>query len=197
MTGTALPMVVEDRMCYARALENPFRRRFAPPSREVGFLDLSPGQTVADLGAGVGYFDPEILLRIGTGGHLFAVDIDADNLALARQRVGGDSRAEFNIASAARVPHIPADSVDRVLMSLVICCMGDKEGALDEAWRILRPGGVALVTYPKRARPFRRCPSLRVLPSRWETLRARHPWRVLPVPSSWILQRHLLRKASS
>jgi len=193
-TGTTLPMAAEDRMCYPRALENPLRRRFAPPSREVTLLDPRPGETVADLGAGVGYFDPEILRRIGAGGHLYAVDIDSENLALAQRRVGGAGQVEFRVGSAAQVPNIPSDSVDRVLLSLVICCMVDKEGALDEAWRILRPGGVALITYPKRRLLFRRRPSLRVVPERWTALQVRHPWVVRPVRSSWIVQRHLLQK---
>ena len=176
MSGTPLPMAVEDRMCYPRALENPLRRRFAPPSREIALLNPQPGETVADLGAGVGFYDPEIVRRVGSHGHLFAVDIDSENLARAERRVGGTVQAEFTVGSAARVPQILTGSVDRVLLSLVICCMVDKEGALDEAWRILRPGGVALVTYPKRRLPFRRRPSHRVLPERWAKLEIGHPW---------------------
>jgi len=194
VSKTALPMALEDRRCYPRALENPLRRWLAPPSREVAFLGPLPGETVADLGAGVGYYDPEILARLGDSGHLYAVDVDGENLRLAQVRTGEDSRIDFRVDSAARVAHIPSASVDRVLLSLVICCLVDKEGAMDEAWRVLRPGGVALITYPKRRLRPRRRPSLRVLPDRWAALATRRPWDVRPVPSSWIVQRHLLRK---
>jgi SAM-dependent methyltransferase len=188
-------MVPQDRRCYGRFLENPIRRAIFPPHREVDLLAPNRGDSVADLGAGVGYYDVELLRRVGAHGRLWAVDIDPENLGVARRRVGTDPRVDFTETSAARVPHIPSGSVDRALLSLVICCMVDKEGALDEAWRILRPGGEVLVTYPRRrgVRARRRA-SLRVLPDRWAALQARHAWVPLPVRSSWALQRHLLRR---
>ena len=39
-------------------------------------------------------------------------------------------------------------------MSLVLCCLSDKAGALSEAWRTLRPGGRALATFPRVGRRF-------------------------------------------
>jgi ubiquinone/menaquinone biosynthesis C-methylase UbiE len=166
-----------------------------PPSRELDALGVTEGQTVADLGAGVGYFDAEILRRVGPRGRLFAVDPDSENLAIARAKLGEDPRATFLARSAAQVPEIPSESVDRVLMSLVVCCLVDKEGAMDEAWRILRPGGVAFVSYPRRRLPGRRrTGALRVLPDRWEAVRQRRPWATRPIRSSWVVRRHLLQK---
>ena len=52
-----------DRMCYAWALDNRLRRWLAPARHELRFLDLGPGQAVADLGAGPGYFGPETFTR--------------------------------------------------------------------------------------------------------------------------------------
>ena len=61
----------EDRMCRAGALDNSLRRRFASPRKELDLLDLHAGMTMADLGAGVGYFAPESLARIGERGRLY------------------------------------------------------------------------------------------------------------------------------
>lgn len=96
------------------------------------------------------------------------------------------------VGSAAHLPQIPDASVDRVLLSLVLCCLVDKEGALDEAFRILRPGGVALVTWPRGLRWSRRRAALRVTPERWAGLVARRPWRVEPVLRGRVVERRRL-----
>ncbi len=149
---------------------------------------------MADLGAGVGFFAPPILERLGPEGRLFLVDIDSENLELARQRVAGDPRVTVLVGSAASPLPIPSESVDRVLLSLVLCCLVDKESAMDQVWRILRPGGRVLVTYPRRRSPFARRPSLRVVPEHWRRLVGRRPWRELPAPRGFFIDRHLLER---
>jgi ubiquinone/menaquinone biosynthesis C-methylase UbiE len=150
---------------------------------------------VADLGAGVGYFVPETLRRLSPEGRLYVVDPDRSNLELARSRAGEDARSRWIVGSAAGVPEIPSASVDRVLLSLVLCCLVDKEGALDETWRILRPGGRAYVSYPRRSRPtFRRRVSLRVTPERWAGLVRRRPWVVRGDRVGFLIVTHLLEK---
>jgi len=185
----------EDRMCRAGALDNSLRRRFASPRKELDLLDLHAGMTMADLGAGVGYFAPESLARIGERGRLYLVDIDSENLELARRRVGARPNAIWIVTSAADVREIPSGSVDRVLASLVLCCLSDKAGAMEEAWRILRPGGRMVVTYPRIGlSPYRRKRSMRVTPDLWEALRARRPWTVLPSRRGAFVTRHVLEK---
>jgi ubiquinone/menaquinone biosynthesis C-methylase UbiE len=194
---TVVP-VPEDRMCQARALDNPLRRRFSPAAVELDPLDIHPGMTVADLGAGVGYFAPEALARVGEQGRLWLVDIDEENLAIARQRLGKSPNATFVVGSAAHADAILSGSVDRVLASLVLCCLVDKAGAMDEIWRVLRPGGLARVTYPRIGLSwYRRKRAMRVTPALWEELRARHPWRTVDSRRGWFVTRHLLEKPES
>jgi SAM-dependent methyltransferase len=184
-----------DRMCCAWALDNRLRRWLAPPRVELKFLDLEPGQAVADLGAGPGYFGPEILRQIGADGRLVLVDIDEDNLVIARRTLHNDPRTRFVLGSAAGVPGIPSGSVDRVLMSLVLCCLKDKARALSEAWRMLRPGGLALVTYPRGRTPGRRSRRpLRVSAAEWRTLVAQGPWHARSEPDGLWVRRHLLER---
>ncbi len=184
-----------DRMCRRSGLDNPLRRWLAPAVRELEILDIRPGHRVADLGAGVGYFAPELLRRVGADGRLDLVDIDAENLEIARQRVGGDPRARIMVRTAADLGPIEDSTVDRVLLSLVLCCLADKAGALDGAWRILRLGGLALVTYPRVRCPLirrRRC--LRVTKGVWSSLLLRRPWRLRGEPGGLFVRRYLLQK---
>ncbi len=184
----------EDRMCQAKALDNVFRRRFGPPSRLVDLLDVREGMTVADLGAGVGYYAPEVLRRIGTKGRLYLVDIDEENLAIARRRCGNDPRLTVMTGTAAKVPGIPDSSVDRCLLSLVLCCLADKSGAIGETWRVLKPGGVAVATFPYRARrPPAKSRRLGLTREMFQELASGRPWTVEQLPGR-LVRRYRLRK---
>lgn len=188
-------VMLEDRRCRGRMLDNPLRRWLAPSERDVDRLDPPPGATVADLGTGVGFHVPELLRRVGTGGHLYLIDPDAQNLATAEARAPGDPRVRAWVGAADRLPTVPDDSVDRVLLSLVLCCLANKEGTMDEVWRILRPGGRVFASYPRRgARLRRNVRPLRVVPGVWAALVAKHPWTEVPVASGWWIAAHLLEK---
>lgn len=190
-----LVQVLEDKRCYGAALDNPLRRTFVPPRRDLDLLGLAPGMVVADLGTGVGYLLPEVLRRIGPTGRVVAVDPDEENLELARRRVQNDPRVTFYAASAAGPLAVPSGTADRVLLSLVLCCLVDKTGALEEAWRLLRPGGLLLASYPRRRLVLRRGrASLRVTSDLWERLVHARPWEVLEDAPGRVVVRHRLRK---
>jgi ubiquinone/menaquinone biosynthesis C-methylase UbiE len=161
----------------------------------VNLLSVGPGHHVADLGAGVGFLTSTLLERVGPSGFLELVDPNPRAISIVQARWSADPRVRVRVASAAEVPFIPDQSVDRVVLSLVLCCMVDKAGALNETWRILRPGGLALVSYPERRwRLSRRKMSLRVSPELWARLVVQHPWHVRSSQRTRLIRRHVLRK---
>jgi SAM-dependent methyltransferase len=182
----------EDRWCRPGALDNPIRRWFAPPSRDLNRVDIRPGQVVADLGTGVGFYLPEILRRIGRTGRVYAVDPDPENLEISRRRTGNDPRVTYLLTGADDLSGIPEGSVDRALLILSLCCLVDKRGTLSETWRILRPGGQALVVYPRVSR--RR--GLGVSRAVWEVLVSEHPWQVHPAGHSLGVRRWRLMRSA-
>lgn len=192
--GPSLLPVLQDRRCRPGALSNPVRRWLAPAVRDVDRLGLWPGATVVDLGAGVGFHAEELLRRLGPSGSLLLVDADPENLERARRRLGTDPRLRFRSASAARIPEVPDASVDRALLSLVLCCLVDKAGAMDELWRVLRPGGRALVTYPRPYPGRSRSRRLRMTAPLWSALVARRPWTIVDSHTGWLIARHLLER---
>lgn len=148
-----------------------------------------------DLGAGVGYLVRAMLDQVGPSGAVALVEPDARALSVVQSRWGDDPRVRLFLASAAEVPALPDASADRVVLSLVLCCMVDKAGALNETWRILRPGGLVLVSYPERRwRLHPRKASLRVTPGLWSHLVAQRPWRVVASERRRWVRRHLLEK---
>ena len=117
---------------------------------------------------------------------------------MVRARFGNDPRVRIWRASAAHVPEIADQSVDRVALSLVLCCMVDKIGALDETWRMLRPGGLAVVSYPERRwRLSRRKASLRVSPEDWDRLVIGHPWKLLASSRTRLIRRQVVQKTGT
>lgn len=82
-----------------------------------------------------------------------------------------------------------------MLLSLVLCCLRDKTGTMEQAWRILRPGGRALITYPRAyglLRPSKR--SFRVTGGVWAALLGHHPWQPVLPPFGRLVRHHLIEK---
>ncbi|MCB0827365.1 MAG: arsenite methyltransferase [Solirubrobacterales bacterium] len=103
---------------------------------------LEQGQTVLDLGSGGGI---DVLLsarRVGPAGKAYGLDMTDEMLDLARrnQRETGVENAEFLKGEIEQIP-LPDSSVDVVISNCVINLSGDKPRVLDEAFRVLRPGG--------------------------------------------------------
>jgi ubiquinone/menaquinone biosynthesis C-methylase UbiE len=124
---------------YVREID----RRFAPVVDAVmARAAVAPGERVLDLGTGTGAVAESAARISGTGGHVVAVDISSQMLALARVRV--ESRGCVNVTlREGRAEAIPAadNSFDVVLASLSLMFVIDREAAAREIARVLHPGG--------------------------------------------------------
>src|SRR5947207_13077151 len=68
-------------------LERPEREREEEPAKLMKALKLRPGDVVADIGAGSGYFTFRIADDVGPKGKVYANDIQKEMLDLVRQRM--------------------------------------------------------------------------------------------------------------
>ena len=103
---------------------------------------LSPGEVVLDLGSGGGI---DVLLsakRVGPSGKAYGLDMTDEMLALARenQRKSGIGNVEFLKGEIENIP-LPDNSVDVIISNCVINLSGNKDRVLQEAFRVLKPGG--------------------------------------------------------
>jgi arsenite methyltransferase len=108
----------------------------------AALAELSPGETVLDLGSGGGI---DVLLsarRVGPKGKAYGLDMTDEMLSLARenQRKAGIENVEFLKGEIEKIP-LPDGSVDVVISNCVINLSGDKDSVLREAFRVLKPGG--------------------------------------------------------
>jgi ubiquinone/menaquinone biosynthesis C-methylase UbiE len=112
--------------------------------RVLDHAAIAPGQTVLDVGAGDGLIAWGALERVGADGAVIFSDISQDllNHCHARaQQLGVLERCRFVRASAADLQPIADNSVDAVTTRSVLIYVADKQRALSEFWRVLRPGG--------------------------------------------------------
>lgn len=110
--------------------------------------DIGPGQTVADYGCGPGGLTLELARRVGAGGQVVALDINAGFLdrtrALAAE-AGVTGRVDARLMTEDRIP--AADGTfDRLVCKNVLEYVPDPAATIAEFHRVLRPGGLAHVT---------------------------------------------------
>jgi len=108
----------------------------------TALAELKAGETVLDLGSGGGI---DVLLsakRVGPTGKAYGLDMTDEMLALANEnkRKAGAENVEFLKGEIENIP-LPDNSVDVIISNCVINLSGDKQKVIDEAFRVLKPGG--------------------------------------------------------
>jgi SAM-dependent methyltransferase len=108
----------------------------------TALAELHEGETVLDLGSGGGI---DVLLsaqRVGPTGKAYGLDMTDEMLNLAREnaRKAGAENVEFLKGEIENIP-LPDDSVDVIISNCVINLSADKHRVLQEAFRVLKPGG--------------------------------------------------------
>jgi demethylmenaquinone methyltransferase/2-methoxy-6-polyprenyl-1,4-benzoquinol methylase len=106
-----------------------------------------PGQTILDLAGGTGDLALRFSRLVGAQGKVIIGDINASMLNVGRERLldrGVTGNVEFVQANAENLP-FPDCSFDCVTIAFGLRNVTDKEKALSSMYRVLKPGGRALV----------------------------------------------------
>ena len=108
----------------------------------TALAELKEGETVLDLGSGGGI---DVLLsarRVGPTGKAYGLDMTDEMLALANEnkRKAGATNVEFLRGEIESIP-LPDNSVDVIISNCVINLSADKQRVIEEAFRVLKPGG--------------------------------------------------------
>ncbi len=108
----------------------------------VALASQRPGETVLDLGCGGGLDVFLAAEKVGPSGRVIGLDMTAEMIALASANAArrGDANVEFVEAPIEAMPLADA-SVDCVISNCVLNLVPDKDAALAEIFRVLKPGG--------------------------------------------------------
>lgn len=107
--------------------------------------DIQPGQTIVDFGCGPGYAAVEFARRVGSEGHVHALDINQSFLDHAREMIaaaGLSDRITLHCLSGSNLP-LAGAIADRVITRNTIIYVEDPVATFTEFRRILKPGGLA------------------------------------------------------
>lgn len=131
-----------------RTFDNPLRRLIQDPERILSGL-VTPGQVVADIGCGIGYFTIPLARMVGTQGQVLAIDLQERMLAGVRRRAakaGLSERIQLCLATPAGLG--VEGPVDFVLTFYMVHEVPDQERFLGEIHALLKPGGHWLLVEP-------------------------------------------------
>ncbi len=108
----------------------------------LALLALKPGETVLDLGSGGGIDCFLASKRVGPEGRAIGVDMTPEMIARARRNAaaGGFDNVEFRLGEIEHLP-VADGTVDAIISNCVINLVPDKQQALNDAYRVLKPGG--------------------------------------------------------
>jgi SAM-dependent methyltransferase len=113
----------------------------------IAFADLTPGETVLDLGSGAGIDCFLAAERVGPTGSVIGVDMTPEMIARARTNAARAflGNVEFRLGE---IEHLPVEdaTVDVVISNCVINLVPDKARAFAETFRVLAPGGRIMVS---------------------------------------------------
>jgi predicted methyltransferase len=102
---------------WASVFDDPARDAWQKPRDVVGALGLQPGMTVADLGAGTGYFSRYLSAAVGETGTVFAVETEPNLVTRLRERAEQEKTANVTpILASFDDSRLPAGAVDVVLI---------------------------------------------------------------------------------
>ena len=134
---------------YNFALDWGDRDAWQKPDQVMRALGLAEGDTVADVGAGTGYFSERFSRTVGASGRVYATDVQDAMLARLRTRVSDHHLANVEVVRGAfDDPRLPDACCTVVFFSSVYKEIDDRVPYMRKVTRALAPGGrVAILEY--------------------------------------------------
>jgi ubiquinone/menaquinone biosynthesis C-methylase UbiE len=133
-------------------LERPEREQEEAPSRAIAALNIRPGQVIADIGAGSGYYTLRLADAVGARGRVYATDIQPEMLALIKRKIdaGLPGKNVELILGTETDTRLPAAAIDMALMVDVYHELAQPQTFLRSVKSALRPDGrLVLIEFRK------------------------------------------------
>jgi ubiquinone/menaquinone biosynthesis C-methylase UbiE len=141
----------EDVAKWVEVFDDPGRDAWQKPDEVLHVLGVSPGMTVADLGAGTGYFSVRLAKAVGDKGRVLAIDVEPKLVNYMKERAAKANLAQLvPVLTDADDPKLPTKGVDLVLIVDTWHHIDDRLHYLAKLAAGLKAGGrVAVVDFKK------------------------------------------------
>jgi len=121
--------------------DSPGRDERLQINRVMDILGITTGKTVADVGAGSGWFTVRAARRVGDGGTVYAVDINPESIRYVEDRAQKEKLHNVKtILGKVDDPLLPAGVIDAVLLLKTYHEIAEPVGLLRNLRTALRPG---------------------------------------------------------
>lgn len=143
----------DDAAKWSGVFDDPARDAWQKPARVVELLALAPGMSVADIGAGTGYFLPYLSKAVGPTGKVVGQDLEASMVKWMTDRAAKDKLANVEARQgAADDPKLDPASLDRVLVVDVWHHVEDRPAFAKKLAAALKPSGtITIVDFTKES----------------------------------------------
>ena len=136
---------------WAGVFESPDRAKWQKPDEVVRALDLKPGQTVIDIGAGSGYFTRRFAKAVGPSGTVIGLDVEMVDYMKTDARKLGLQNYHARVVKADD-PELSPNSADVIFFCDTLHHVDDRLAYLRKLAPVLKPGGrIAVVDFKKDA----------------------------------------------
>ena len=131
-----------DTAAMAARFESEDREAFARRQDVIAALRLGPGMTVADVGAGSGFYAALMAAAVGPEGTVYAVEIAPNWIDFLNRKIAAEGLDNVRVVrGTGRSVELPAAAVDLVFSSDTYHHFEDPPVILDSILRALKPGG--------------------------------------------------------
>ena len=122
--------------------EDPQRERNLQPDRVMDILGIKAGSHVADVGAGSGWLTVRAARRVGEGGLVYAVEINADYVKYIEERAAREKLSNVRtVLGTEDDPRLPDASADAVILLKTYHELSQPIRLLRHVRRAMRAGG--------------------------------------------------------
>jgi ubiquinone/menaquinone biosynthesis C-methylase UbiE len=144
-----------DPKAYIGALEDPKRDGYQKPHEVIHSLGLKPGEVIADIGAGSGYFTFHLARHVGEKGKVYAVDVSPDMILHVNRRIRDTKSTNVvTILADPDDPLLPDQSVNRFFICNVWHHVENQTKYLSLLKKMLKPDGeVVMIDFHKKELP--------------------------------------------
>ena len=154
-TSEELHHLHQDSNAYIAFLEDPQRDAYQKPREVLNALGIKPGEVIADIGAGSGYFTFQLARQVSETGRVYAVDINPDMIIYINRRIrDNETRNVVTILAPPDDPLVPNASVDRFFVCDTWHHIERQDVYLALMKKALKPGGqVIMIDFQKKELP--------------------------------------------